>query len=137
MAFENRFYSRIFRFDATDRLLNTTDHKIKLDSSKAKADKLVKDAIKIVVKSGVLFHNKQIPAGELKQWEILRSKINNMANTIVYFHRTPFTYNKDMLSSQLDSTQTLLTTALKVSFHRIKILFYLLTCLFFNLRISK
>jgi len=85
----------------------------KVDASKAKAEKLVKDAIKIVVKSGVLFHNKQIPAGELKQWEILRSKINNMANTIVYFHRTPFTYNKDMLSSQLDSTQTLLTNALK------------------------
>ena len=89
---------------------------VKVDASKAKAEKLVKDAIKIVVKSGVLFHNKQIPAGELKQWEILRSKINNMANTIVYFHRTPFTYNKDMLSSQLDSTQTLLTNALKVSF---------------------
>ena len=97
--------------------MTLTSHEIiKIDASKAKAEKLVKDAIKIVVKSGVLFHNKQIPAGELKQWEILRSKINNMANTIVYFHRTPFTYNKDMLSSQLDSTQTLLTNALKVIF---------------------
>ena len=76
---------------------------------------MVKDAIKIVVKAGVLFHNKQIPQDELKSWEILRSKINNTANTMVYFHRTPFTYNKDMLHGQLDSAETMLSNAMKVS----------------------
>jgi len=85
----------------------------KIDASKSKAEKLVKDAIKIVVKAGVLFHNKQIPQDELKGWEILRSKINNTANTMVYFHRTPFTYNKDMLHGQLDSAETMLSNAMK------------------------
>ena len=85
-----------------------------MDSSKTKAEKLVKDAIKIVVKTGVLFHNKQIPQSEMRAWEILRSKIKNMANTIVYFHRTPFTYNRDMLFGQLDSAETMLANAIKV-----------------------
>lgn len=67
-----------------------------------------------MVKAGVLFHNKQIPQSEIKAWEILRSKINNMANTIVYFHRTPFTYNRDMLFGQLDSAETMLANAIKV-----------------------
>lgn len=40
--------------------------KIELDS-KTKADKLVKDIIKIIVKTGVLFHNKQIPETEIKK----------------------------------------------------------------------
>lgn len=87
---------------------------LQIESGKPTAEKLLKDAIKLVVKTGVLFHNKQIEQSEIKNWEILRSKINNIANTICYFHRTPFTYNKDMLHGQLDSADTLLKTALKV-----------------------
>lgn len=87
-----------------------------IESGKPTAEKLLKDAIKLVVKTGVLFHNKQIQQSEMKSWEILRSKINNIANTICYFHRTPFTYNKDMLHGQLDSADTLLKNALKVVF---------------------
>lgn len=85
----------------------------KIESGKPTAEKLLKDAIKLVVKTGVLFHNKQIQQSEMKGWEILRSKINNIANTICYFHRTPFTYNKEMLHGQLDSADTLLKNALK------------------------
>ena len=44
----------------------------------------------------------------------MRSKINNIVNTIVYFHRTPYTYNRDMLHNQLDSAQSMLSNALKV-----------------------
>lgn len=80
----------------------------------------MKDAIKIVVKAGVLFHNKQIPQSEIKSWEILRSKINNMANTIVYFHRTPYTYNRDMLHGQLDSAEAMLVNAIKVNYEYLK-----------------
>lgn len=86
--------------------------KIELDS-KTKADKLVKDIIKIIVKTGVLFHNKQIPETEIKNWEILRSKIINILMTVTYFHATPFTYNGEMLSKQFESEEKLLNEALK------------------------
>ena len=82
--------------------------------SKSKADKLVKDIIKIIVKTGVLFHNKQIPEAEIKNWEILRSKIINILMTVTYFHSTPFTYNGEMLSKQFESEEKLLQDALKV-----------------------
>ena len=81
--------------------------------SKTKADKLVKDIIKIIVKTGVLFHNKQIPEAEIKNWEILRSKIINILMTVTYFHATPFTYNGEMLSKQFESEEKLLNEALK------------------------
>merc|ERR1711892_439273 len=86
--------------------------KIELES-KSKAEKLVKDIIKIIVKTGVLFHNKQIPESEIKNWEILRSKIINILMTITYFHSTPFTYNGDMLSKQFESEEKLLNDALQ------------------------
>ena len=76
---------------------------------------MVKDIIKIIVKTGVLFHNKQIPEAEIKNWEILRSKIINILMTVTYFHSTPFTYNGEMLSKQFESEEKLLQDALKVS----------------------
>ena len=73
----------------------------------------MKDIIKIIVKTGVLFHNKQIPEAEIKNWEILRSKIINILMTVTYFHATPFTYNGEMLSKQFESEEKLLNEALK------------------------
>ena len=62
-----------------------------------KADKVVKNLIKIVVKLGILLKNSQFNDEELGLGIKLRKKLRNAAMTVVSFHQVDFSYDRAYL----------------------------------------
>ena len=61
------------------------------------AHKIVKDLIKVVVKLGLLYRNKQFNAEEMKLGEDIMKKLRRISLTVISFYEVDFTYDQNFL----------------------------------------
>lgn len=96
--FANKTVAKQFIDDDMGALLDIihTILKAELGDSK-KADKVIKNMIKITVKIGLLYKNKQFNAEELAMGASFRSKLRKAALTVISFYEVDFTYDRAFL----------------------------------------
>lgn len=61
--------------------------------NKVKAEKLIKNIIKIVIKIGVLHRNNQFSADELKDAEVFKRKFQNTQLTVISFYEVDYSFD--------------------------------------------
>ncbi|XP_017283960.1 tumor necrosis factor, alpha-induced protein 8-like protein 2 B [Kryptolebias marmoratus] len=76
--------------------------------SKAAAQKVIKNLIKIAVKIGVLYRNNRFTEEELKVAQDFKKKLHQGAMTAISFHEVDFTFDKAVMSELLTSCRDLL-----------------------------
>ncbi|XP_002131766.2 tumor necrosis factor alpha-induced protein 8 [Ciona intestinalis] len=91
--------------DILDELYNL---KKGLDGNKKLAEKMLKNIVKVMVKVGLLHRNDQFSADELKVLNKLQQKTKMTAMTIVSFYEVDFTFDKFVLSKQINEQRALL-----------------------------
>uniref|UniRef100_A0A8C5K6B7 Uncharacterized protein n=1 Tax=Jaculus jaculus TaxID=51337 RepID=A0A8C5K6B7_JACJA len=69
--------------------------------SKKEAHKIMKDLIKIAIKTGILYQNNQFSQEEVFIVEKLRKKLNQTAMTMVSFHEVEYSFDRNVLSKLL------------------------------------
>nr|XP_015860203.2 tumor necrosis factor alpha-induced protein 8-like protein 3 [Peromyscus maniculatus bairdii] len=75
--------------------------------NKKEAHKIMKDAIKVAIKIGILYRNKQFSQEEVVIVEKLRKKLNQTAMTMVSFYEVDYTFDTNVLSKLLHECQDL------------------------------
>ena len=73
-----------------------------------KADKVIKNMIKIVVKIGLLYKNRQFNENELEIGAKLRVKLRKAAMTVISFYEVDFTYDRAFLVETVNDCGKLL-----------------------------
>ncbi|KAL7736558.1 hypothetical protein ACLKA6_015202 [Drosophila palustris] len=76
--------------------------------NKARAEKLIKNIIKIVIKIGVLHRNNQFSSEELQNAEIFKRKFQNTQLTIISFYEVDFTFDAAYLQKSIQDSQVAL-----------------------------
>lgn len=79
--------------------------------NRKEAQKVIKNLIKIVVKLGVLYRNKQFGVEELVLMDRFRKKLHTLAMTAVSFYQVDFTFDRRVMSSMLNECCDLLHQA--------------------------
>ena len=96
--FANKTVAKQFIDDDFGVLLDTLHTILKDELGDAKkADKVIKNMIKITVKIGLLYKNKQFNAEELALGAKFRSKLRKAALTVISFYEVDFTYDRGFL----------------------------------------
>ncbi|XP_055478047.1 tumor necrosis factor alpha-induced protein 8-like protein 3 [Psammomys obesus] len=75
--------------------------------SKKEAHKIMKDLIKVAIKIGILYRNKQFSPEEVIVVEKLRKKLNQTAMTMVSFYEVEYTFDTNVLSKLLHECKDL------------------------------
>lgn len=106
--------AKVFVDDTTSGLFDNLYTVAKRDTgNKKEAEKLLKDLIKIAVKIGVLYRNKQFSEADMKTAEAFRSQFRTTAMTIVSFHEVDFTYDRQFLTNSLCEAKKSLHTLIE------------------------
>lgn len=79
--------------------------------NRREAQKVIKNLIKIVVKLGVLYRNKQFGVEELVLMDRFRKKLHTLAMTAVSFYQVDFTFDRRVMSNMLNECRDLLHQA--------------------------
>lgn len=79
--------------------------------NRKEAQKVIKNLIKIVVKLGVLYRNKQFGVEELVLMDRFRKKLHTLAMTAVSFYQVDFTFDRRVMSNMLNECRDLLHQA--------------------------
>ncbi|XP_067630268.1 tumor necrosis factor alpha-induced protein 8-like protein isoform X2 [Eurosta solidaginis] len=69
--------------------------------NKAKAEKLIKNIIKIVIKIGVLHRNNQFNAEELKDAEVFKRKFQNTQLSVISFYEVDYSFDLTYLQNSI------------------------------------
>lgn len=77
-------------------------------SNKKEADKLHNNLIKVMIKIAILYRNDQFSASEKSIAEKLQTKIKMTAMTLVSFVEVDFTFDKYVLSTQINEARAML-----------------------------
>lgn len=101
--FSNKTIAKQFIDDDFGVLLDTlhTILKAELGDSK-KADKVIKNMIKITVKIGLLYRNKQFNPEEIALGLRFRSKLRKAALTVISFYEVDFSYDRAFLVTMVN-----------------------------------
>lgn len=84
-------------------------HKLAVrEMDQKRAQKLIKDLIKVVVKVGLLYRNHQFSDAELATGLKFKMKLRNLALTVISFHEVAFSYDKSFLVSSINDAAKLL-----------------------------
>jgi hypothetical protein len=96
--FSNKTVAKQFIDDDFGVLLDTlhTILRAEIQDSK-KADKVIKNMIKITVKIGLLYKNKQFNGEEIALGAKFRAKLRTAALTVISFYEVDFTYDRGFL----------------------------------------
>lgn len=107
--FSNKTIAKQFIDDDFGKLLDIL-HSILRDEmeDKKKADKVVKNMIKMVVKIGLLYKNRQFNDDEIRIGLQLRSKLRKAALTVISFYEVDFTYDRAFLVATVSECGELL-----------------------------
>ena len=94
----NKTVAKQFIDDDFSKLLDLL-HSILADElgDSKKAGKVVKNLIKITIKIGILYKNKQFNDEELRMGIKLRTKLRQAALTVISFHEVDFSYDRTFL----------------------------------------
>jgi len=96
--FSNKTVAKQFIDDDFGVLLDTIHAILKADlDDNKKADKVIKNMIKVTVKIGLLYKNNQFNAEELALGVKFRSKLRKAALTVISFYEVDFTYDRAFL----------------------------------------
>ena len=95
--FSTKGVAKTFIDDNTSNLLDTMHSILAKELDQKKADKVIKNLIKIVVKLGILLKNNQFNDEEIGLGIKLRKKLRNAAMTVVSFHQVDFSYDRAYL----------------------------------------
>lgn len=80
--------------------------------NRKEAQKVIKNLIKIVVKLGVLYRNKQFGMEELVLMDRFRKKVHTLAMTAVSFYQIDFTFDRRIMANMLNECRDLLHQAI-------------------------
>ena len=92
--FSNKTVAKTLIDDEFGSLLDTIHGILGAELGQTKADKAIKNLIKITVKLGILFKNNQFNSEEIGIGMELRKKLRNAALTVISFHEVDFSYDK-------------------------------------------
>ncbi len=96
--FASKSVAKHFIDDEFSALLDTIHIILKTElGDTKKADKIIKNMIKVTVKIGLLFKNNQFNTEELALAFSLRSKLRKAALTVISFYEVDFTYDRGFL----------------------------------------
>ena len=96
--FSNKTVAKQFIDDDFGVLLDTLHLILKAEiGDNKKADKVIKNMIKITVKIGLLYKNRQFNAEELALGAKFRGKLRKAALTVISFYEVDFTYDRGFL----------------------------------------
>ena len=96
--FSNKTMAKSFIDDDYGKLLDLLYEILKADMGDSKkANKVIKNMIKITVKIGLLYKNNQFNTAELETGSKLRTKLRHAALTVISFHEVDFTYDRGFL----------------------------------------
>ncbi|XP_037949936.1 tumor necrosis factor alpha-induced protein 8-like protein isoform X2 [Teleopsis dalmanni] len=76
--------------------------------NKVKAEKLIKNIIKIVIKIGVLHRNNQFSSEELKDAEIFKRKFQNTQLSIISFYEVEYSFDLPYLQKSITESHAAL-----------------------------
>ncbi|KAH0625864.1 hypothetical protein JD844_034215 [Phrynosoma platyrhinos] len=79
--------------------------------NRKEAQKIIKNLIKILMKLGILYRNRQFNAEELVLMERFRKKVHTLAMTAVSFYQIDFTFDRRVMSGMLNECRDLLHQA--------------------------
>ena len=94
--------AKSFIDDEFSKLLDTLHDIIKAESGGQKADKLIKNIIKMVVKIAILYKNNQFKEADISVGIRLRQKLRTAALTVVSFYEVDFSYDPDFLAKNVN-----------------------------------
>ena len=100
--FSTKSVAKAFIDDDFGRLLDIIHSILREEFDTKKADKVIKNLIKVTVKIGLLFKNNQFNQDELAMGAKLRTKLRHAALTVISFHEVDFTYDKTFLVKIVD-----------------------------------
>ncbi len=100
--FSTKSMAKAFIDDDFGKLLDILHSILKQEFESKKADKIIKNLIKVTVKIGLLFKNNQFNQDELAIGAKLRTKLRQAALTVISFHEVDFTYDRTFLVKIVD-----------------------------------
>lgn len=100
--FSTKSVAKAFIDDDFGKLLDILHSILKQEYDSKKADKIIKNLIKVTVKIGLLFKNNQFNQDELTIGAKLRTKLRHAALTVISFHEVDFTYDRTFLVKCVD-----------------------------------
>ena len=100
--FSTKSVAKAFIDDDFGRLLDILHSILREEFDSKKADKIIKNLIKVTVKIGLLFKNNQFNQDELAIGAKLRTKLRHAALTVISFHEVDFTYDRTFLVKNVD-----------------------------------
>lgn len=89
------------------KLLDTVHEIAAAELDKQKADKLIKNIIKMVVKIAILYKNGKFTPEELSIGLKLREKLKTVVLTVVSFHEVDFSYDSTFLITLINEVASL------------------------------
>lgn len=95
--FSTKSVAKAFIDDDFGKLLDILHSILRQEFDSKKADKTIKNLIKVTVKIGLLFKNNQFNQDELAIGAKLRTKLRQAALTVISFHEVDFTYDRTFL----------------------------------------
>lgn len=106
--FSTKSVAKAFIDDDFGKLLDILHNILKQEFDSKKADKIIKNLIKVTVKIGLLFKNNQFNQDELAIGAKLRTKLRHAALTVISFHEVDFTYDRTFLVKIVDEVGDML-----------------------------
>ncbi|EDV21142.1 uncharacterized protein TRIADDRAFT_30950, partial [Trichoplax adhaerens] len=104
-----RGLAKMFIDDSVGSLLDNIYTMAKLEmKEKKKAEKLVKNILKIIVKIGILYRYEQLNEEELEIGHQLQDKFHQLILTIISFREISFTFDKRYLIRMLNECKQLI-----------------------------
>ena len=94
--------------DDTGQLLDMLHKMAAKEMDQKRAQKIIKDLIKVVIKVGLLYRNHQFNDAELATGLKFKMKLRNLALTVISFHEVAFSYDKAFLVSSINDASKLL-----------------------------
>lgn len=95
--FANKTTAKAFIDDNLSTLLDTLHSILARETDSKKADKVIKNLIKITVKIGLLYKNNQFNQEEISIGMKFRTKLRHAALTVISFHEVDFTYDRTFM----------------------------------------
>lgn len=101
--FSNKTVAKQFIDDDFGKLLDILHTILRNEmEDKKKADKVIKNMIKMTVKIGLLYKNRQFNDEEVAYGAQLRSKLRKAALTVISFYEVDFTYDRAFLVTMVN-----------------------------------
>ena len=95
--FANKTTAKAFIDDNLSTLLDTLHTILAKEMDSKKADKVIKNIIKVTVKIGLLHKNNQFNQEEIAIGMKFRTKLRQAALTVISFHEVDFTYDRTFI----------------------------------------